>query len=95
MKNLSLKSWEEEFEKNYYMYIPLTIILLSCVGSIAAMKVLEQGVNLFSGLELTLIVAICMGYNGTLYAGLNKKLVFWWLIIGTLICVSLFVITLF
>lgn len=94
MKRLSFKKWEEEFERDYYMYIPLTIVLLSCLGAIVAMKVLANGITLLSGLELTLIVAICMGYNGALYAGISKKITFWWLLIGIAICVLLFIITL-
>lgn len=40
-----IKKLEDEFSHNYYMYIPLTIILQSCVGSIAAMFILYQGTN--------------------------------------------------
>lgn len=92
---LSFKSWLEEYERDYYMYIPLTIVFLSCLGAIVAMKVLAGGVNLISGLELTLIVSICIGYTGILYAGVSKKILFWWLIIGIAICILLFIVHLF
>lgn len=92
---LSFKSWLEEYERDYYMYIPLTIVFLSCLGAIVAMKVLAGGVNLLSGLELTLIVAICIGYTGLLYAGVSKNILFWWLMIGIPICILLFIVHLF
>lgn len=95
MKRISFKSWEQEFGRNYYMYIPLTIVFLSCLGAIVAMKVLAGGVTILSGLELTLIVAICIGYTGILYAGMSKKIIFWWLLIGIAICSLLFIVHLF
>ncbi len=95
MKLLSLKEWEKEFEHDYYMYIPLTIILNSCVGSIVAMKILYQGTTLLSGIALGIIVALCMGYNGALYAGLNRKFTFRLLLVSLAINLLFFIITLF
>jgi len=95
MGHISFNNWEKEFRQNYYMYIPLTIVLLSCLGAVVAMKVLAGGVTLLSGLELTLIVAICIGYTGILYAGVNKKIIFWWLLIGIAVCILLFIVHLF
>lgn len=85
---------QHEFLKDYYMYIPLTIILNSCVGSVAAMGILAQGTNLLSAIELTICVSLCMGYNAALLAGLNKKFAFWLLIIGMLVNTLLIFITL-
>lgn len=94
MKALSLKSLQQEFEHDYYMYVPLTIILNSCIGSIAAMTVLAQGTSLISGIELTIAVSLCMGYNAALLAGSNRKLAFWLLLVSLGVNLLLILITL-
>lgn len=94
MKALSLKAIQDEFEFDYYMYIPLTIILNSCIGSIAAMTILAQGTSLTSGIELTVCVALCMGYNAALLAGTNKKVAFWFLAVSLVVNMLLILITL-
>ncbi len=94
MKIQSLKTLQREFEKDFYMYIPLTIILNSCIGSIAAMTILAQGTTLISGIELTLSVSLCMGYNAALLAGSNKKFSFWLLLISLVLNLLLILITL-
>ncbi|MCG2418940.1 hypothetical protein K8089_07885 [Aequorivita sp. F47161] len=94
MKTLSLKHWQQQFEHDYYMYVPLSIILNSCIGSIAAMAILAQGTSLISGIELTLCVALCMGYNAALLAGSNRKFAFWLLIVSLVVNLLLILITL-
>ena len=85
---------QHDFENDIYMYIPLTIILNSCIGSIAAMTILAQGTSLLSGIELTICVSLCMIYNAALLAGLNRKFTFWLLITSLLGNVLLILITL-
>lgn len=94
MKNVSIKSLQNEFEHDYYMYIPLSIILNSCIGSIAAMTVLAQGTGFITGVELTLCVSLCMGYNAALLAGSNRKFAFWLLVSSLAANVLLILITL-
>ena len=94
MKIPSVKSMQVAFIHDYYMYVPLTIILNSCIGSIAAMTILAQGTSLISGIELTLCVSLCMGYNAILLAGSNRKLAFWLLVISLLVNMLLILITL-
>lgn len=94
MKALSMKSLQKEFEYDYYLYIPLTIILNSCIGSIAAMTILAQGTSLISGIELTLCVSLCMGYNAVLLAGSNRKFAFWLLTVSLAANMLLILITL-
>lgn len=77
------------------MYIPLTIVLNSCLGSIVAMKILAQGTTLISGIGLGIIVTLCMGYNGALYAGVNRRFTFWWLMVSLAVSILFFIITLF
>jgi hypothetical protein len=94
MKSLSIKTMQREFEHDYFMYIPLTIILNSCIGSIATMTILAQGTSLLSGIELTLCVSLCMGYNAALLAGSNRKFAFWLLAISLIVNMLLILITL-
>ncbi len=94
MKTLSIKNMQHEFEHDYYMYVPLTIILNSCIGSLAAMTILAQGTSLVSGVELTLCVSLCMGYNAVLLAGSNRKFAFWLLAISLVVNMLLILITL-
>lgn len=94
MNSTTIKKMQHDFEKDIYMYIPLTIILNSCIGSIAAMTILAQGTSLFSGVELTLCVSLCMFYNAALLAGLNRKFSFWLLVASLLGNVLLILITL-
>ncbi len=94
MKTLSVKVLQQQFENDFYMYIPLTIIFNSCIGSLAAMTILAQGTGIISGIELTLCVSLCMGYNAALLAGSNKKIAFWLLAISLLANLLLILITL-
>lgn len=94
MKSLSLKALQHEYEKDYYMYVPLTIILNSCIGSIAAMTILATGTTLFSGILLTICVSLCMGYNAVLLSGSYKKSSFWLLVASVVINVLMILITL-
>ncbi|HNP66704.1 MULTISPECIES: hypothetical protein [Aequorivita] len=94
MKTLSIKKLQDEFVHDYYMYIPLSIIINSCIGSIAAMTILAQGTGLITGIELTLCVALCMGYNAALLAGTNRKFAFWLLVVSLVVNMLLILITL-
>ncbi|MDC8003822.1 hypothetical protein POV27_07150 [Aureisphaera galaxeae] len=86
MKIVSLISkLEKEYSHNYYMYIPLTIILQSCLGSIAAMYILYQGTTWVAGLELTICTVLCMGYNAAILAQANRTFGFWLLMTSLLL----------
>ena len=74
-----------EFQNKYTMYIPLTIILQSCIGSIAAMYILMTGLDTISSLvQLFLCVILCMFYNAAILAQMKGKLVFNMLILSLL-----------
>jgi len=57
-------------------YIPLMIILSSCIGSVAAMYILMQDRSLAQVLQLWVCVLLCMGFNASILAQLRVKLVF-------------------
>ncbi len=80
-KNTIMKSLYQQaikdFNENYILYIPLTIILQSCIGSIAAMYILMNSPNeAFKFFELTLCVVLAMGYNAVIFAQLKTKIIF-------------------
>lgn len=85
MKTFSIKEILSEFDHNIYMYIPLTIILQSCLGSIAAMLILAQGTTLSSGVQLFLCVATCMFYNAALLAQMKGKIALGALIVSLVV----------
>jgi len=67
----------EEFHDKYTMYIPLTIILQSCLGGIAAMYILINGLDTISSLiQLGLCVIVTSVYNAAILAQLRDKWVF-------------------
>lgn len=58
------------------MLIPLTIIFQSCIGSIAAILILMQGVSFWSIFQLSIVVFSCGFYNGGVLAQLSPKVNF-------------------
>ncbi|MFL1896521.1 hypothetical protein ACJRPK_12520 [Aquimarina sp. 2-A2] len=74
----------EDFRSNYMMYVPLMIILSSCMGSIAAMFILGQERSFAQYVELTLCVSVCMIFNAAILAQMKTKIVFNLLIISLL-----------
>lgn len=74
-----------EFKNKYTMYIPLTIILQSCLGGIAAMYILMNGLDTMSGLiQLFFCVILTSFYNAAILAQLKEKWVFNMLLISLL-----------
>ncbi len=66
-----------DFKKRFIIYIPLTIILQSCIGSIAAMYILMSSTSdYFPFFQLTLCVILSMLYNASVLAQLHYKWVF-------------------
>jgi len=63
----------KDFKEMYMAYIPLMIILSSCLGSIAAMYILMQEKSLSQGIQLWLCVMICMCFNGSILAQMKPK----------------------
>ncbi|TYP72237.1 hypothetical protein [Aquimarina intermedia] len=74
----------EDFRSNYMMYVPLMIILSSCMGSIAAMFILGQERLFAQYVELTLCVSVCMIFNAAILAQMKTKIVFNLLILSLL-----------
>jgi len=75
-----------DFKKNFLMYIPLSIILQSCLGSVAAMYLLMKAdIHDFPFFQLGLCVIVSMAYNASIMAQLNRKIVFNLLILSLVV----------
>ncbi len=82
-----------EFKDKYTMYIPLTIILQSCIGGIATMYILMNGLDTISGLiQLFLCVILTSFYNAAILAQLKGKIVFNLLLMSLLLNIIFIVI---
>ncbi|WOD43715.1 hypothetical protein [Hwangdonia lutea] len=78
------------FNENYILYIPLSIIFQSCVGSIAAMYILiNSTISEFYLLELTICVIVSMTYNAAIMAHLKLKWTFNLLILSLIVNIIL------
>lgn len=66
----------EDFKEHLTLYVPLSIIFQSCLGSIAAMFILKNSFHTFHFLDLTLVVSFAMAYNGALYAQMKPKIIY-------------------
>lgn len=75
----------EDFKENYTLYIPLSIIFQSCLGSVAAMFILMDSNPTFHFFDLTMVVSFAMAYNGAMYAQMKPKIVFNLLILTILV----------
>lgn len=75
----------EDFKQNFILYIPLSIIFQSCLGSIATMVILMNSKPTFHFFDLTLVVCFAMAYNGALYAQMKAKVLFNLLILTILV----------
>lgn len=94
MKTSMLSNLKTEFSDQLYMYIPLTIILQSCVGSIAAMLILAQGTTLATGIQLAICTIACMFYNAALLAQLRAAISFWLLVVSLVVNTALIILNL-
>lgn len=82
----------QDFKDNFTLYIPLSIILQSCLGSIAAMFILMNSKPDFHLFELTLCVSFAMAYNGIIYAQMKTKWVYNLLITTMMVHIVLIII---
>ncbi|WP_103864191.1 hypothetical protein [Aquimarina aquimarini] len=81
----------KDFKEMYMAYIPLMIILSSCLGSIAAMYILMQERSIFQVIQLSVCVIACMVFNASILAQMKPKfilnLLLFSLIINTILVV--------
>ncbi|AFU67712.1 hypothetical protein P700755_000702 [Psychroflexus torquis ATCC 700755] len=71
-----VKSLSDDFKKYYLANSVLGIIASSCLGSIVAMIILNDGNTIFHVVHLSWIVIICMIYNAVILVGFKPKMAF-------------------
>lgn len=81
----------EEFKNFYWGYATLGIIAQSCLGSIAAMCIFQNGNDFGQMVQLTIVVMLCMIVNGSILAQLKPKMVLN-LLIASIVASTLFII---
>lgn len=64
------------FQKNYIGFTALVVIGQSCLGSAAAMYILENGVSFSQMIQLGLVVSSCMLVNVSILSQSKPKFVF-------------------
>ena len=73
-----------DFNNNFIGFATLIVIGQSCLGSIAAMNVLKNGISLLQMIQLGIIVLICMLVNTSILAQMKHKVIFNLTIIGVI-----------
>lgn len=79
----------KDFESGYLGFAPITMMVQTCLGSIAVMYLLMDN-SQTTIIELGLCIFASMGYNATVLGQLSKKAVFNALIVSVLINVIIF-----
>lgn len=65
-----------EFEKGVKGYSAIFIIAQSCLGSVAALYILMNGVEALQMAQLFLVTIVCMSYNAAVLSQQKPKIVF-------------------
>ncbi len=78
------------FQSSYMLMIPLSIVLQSCLGSIAALYIL-MGKSPYLLPQLALCIAVTMMYNASVLAQLRSSIVFRFLILSILVNILLLI----
>ncbi len=66
----------EVFQRGFIGFCTLGILAQSCLGSIAAMSILQNGTSFINMFQLFLVVISCMAFNGAVLAQQKPKVVF-------------------
>ncbi len=81
-----------EFKQHYMLYVPLTIIFQSCLGSIATMAILSNTTGRLQITELTISVCLTMLYNVSILGRFKINIILNILIMSVLLNTVLFLI---
>ena len=82
----------DSFQKNFIGFAALIVIGQSCLGSAAAMYVLENGKGALQMVQLGLVVTTCMLVNVSILSQLKPKFVFNFTIFSVLLSILLIAI---
>ena len=70
------QKYYQAFERGFIGYATMGVLSQSCVGSVAAMMILQNGTGLLGMIQLFLVVISCMAFNGAVLSQQKPKLVF-------------------
>jgi len=70
------QKYYQVFERGFIGYSTMGVLSQSCMGSIAAMAVLQNGTNLTGMIQLFFVIASCMTFNGAVLSQQKPKVVF-------------------
>lgn len=65
-----------DFKRDYMIYVPLSIIFQSCLGSVVIMYLLQMSYSTSLLFKVTLCTILCMSYNAAVLAQFKTKWVF-------------------
>lgn len=81
----------KDFDDLFVGSSALSIILSSCLGSVAVMLILMNGHDVVQMIQLFFAVVVCMGYNTAVLAQLKHKIVFNSLLVSLVISTILII----
>lgn len=84
-----------EFKREQTGYASIAIIPQSCIGAVAVMLLLVNGLTLPNLILLFLVTMLCMAYNGAVLAQLKSKLTFNLLILSVVFSCGIIITNLF
>lgn len=70
------QKYYQVFEKGFIGYSTMGILSQSCMGSVAAMTILQNGTNLWEMIQLFFVIVSCMMFNGAVLSQQKPRLVF-------------------
>ena len=60
----------------YYLMIPVSILIVGCSSSFAAMHITMKGMNIFNFIQLAVSVLAAMSYLAAMLAQFSREIVF-------------------
>lgn len=85
----------DNYSRGYIGFNTLSILFQSCLGSIAAMLVLQNGATPVQMIQLFLVTIFCMCFNGAVLSQQKPKTVFNMLIATVFVSIAISLINIF
>lgn len=84
-----------EFKREQTGYASIAIIPQSCIGAIAAMMLLLNGLTMINLVLLFVVTMLCMAYNGAVLAQFKSKTTFNLLLLSVIFSCIVIIVLLF
>jgi len=89
------QNYVDSYARGYIGFNTIAILFQSCLGSVAAMVVLQNGVSLSQMVQLFFVVILCMGFNASVLSQQKPKIVFNLLLASVFINTVILIINIF